>query len=125
MYDYVFAAGVGLVLAELDRFGLTDSTLVVYTSDNGAPFPAGRTNLYEPGEPNSDFYQPNGDLYQPREPNGDLYQPREPNGDLYQPREPNGDLYQPREPNGKLPTQYVGQMAAFTYLVSQTAALTG
>ncbi|XP_043192863.1 N-sulphoglucosamine sulphohydrolase-like [Amphibalanus amphitrite] len=41
--------GVGLVLAELERLGLTDSTLVVYTSDNGAPFPGGRTNLYEPG----------------------------------------------------------------------------
>ena len=37
------------MLAELERFGLTDSTLVVYTSDNGAPFPGGRTNLYEPG----------------------------------------------------------------------------
>lgn len=41
--------GIGLVLAELERSGLADNTLVVYTSDNGAPFPAGRTNLYEPG----------------------------------------------------------------------------
>ncbi|XP_037093191.1 N-sulphoglucosamine sulphohydrolase-like [Pollicipes pollicipes] len=41
--------GVGLVLAEVARAGYSDSTLVVYTSDNGAPFPAGRTNLYEPG----------------------------------------------------------------------------
>ena len=41
--------GIGLVLSELERFGLVNNTLVVYTSDNGAPFPAGRTNLYEPG----------------------------------------------------------------------------
>ncbi|CAK9799741.1 N-sulphoglucosamine sulphohydrolase [Anthophora quadrimaculata] len=41
--------GVGLVLKELDNAGFKDNTLVIYTSDNGIPFPNGRTNLYEPG----------------------------------------------------------------------------
>lgn len=41
--------GVGLVLAELEAAGFTDNTLVIYSSDNGIPFPNGRTNLYEPG----------------------------------------------------------------------------
>lgn len=57
-------AGVGQILDELDRQGLTDSTLVVLASDNGgwvgarkpplevasnAPFRDGRTSLYEGG----------------------------------------------------------------------------
>ncbi|XP_076669975.1 N-sulfoglucosamine sulfohydrolase [Andrena cerasifolii] len=41
--------GVGLVLKELEDAGFKDNTLVIYTSDNGIPFPNGRTNLYEPG----------------------------------------------------------------------------
>lgn len=41
--------GVGLVMAELASAGLDDSTLVIYTSDNGPPFPAARTNLYDAG----------------------------------------------------------------------------
>ncbi|KOC65833.1 N-sulfoglucosamine sulfohydrolase [Habropoda laboriosa] len=41
--------GVGLVLKELENAGFKDNTLVMYTSDNGIPFPNGRTNLYEPG----------------------------------------------------------------------------
>uniref|UniRef100_A0A182SY23 Sulfatase N-terminal domain-containing protein n=1 Tax=Anopheles maculatus TaxID=74869 RepID=A0A182SY23_9DIPT len=41
--------GVGLVLKELSDAGLAESTLVVYTSDNGPPMPAARTNLYDPG----------------------------------------------------------------------------
>lgn len=41
--------GVGLVLAELATAGHANDTLVVYTSDNGVPFPSGRTNMYEPG----------------------------------------------------------------------------
>lgn len=41
--------GVGLVLKELEMAGLANDTLVVYTSDNGPPLPAGRTNLYDPG----------------------------------------------------------------------------
>lgn len=39
--------GVGLVMKELKDY-LKD-TLVVYTSDNGPPFPSGRTNFYDPG----------------------------------------------------------------------------
>lgn len=42
-------AGVGLVMKELADAGHTDDTLVIYTSDNGPPFPSGRTNLYDPG----------------------------------------------------------------------------
>uniref|UniRef100_K9IKV6 Putative sulfatase n=1 Tax=Desmodus rotundus TaxID=9430 RepID=K9IKV6_DESRO len=41
--------GIGLVLQELRDAGLLNSTLVVFTSDNGIPFPSGRTNLYWPG----------------------------------------------------------------------------
>ncbi|XP_003399164.1 N-sulphoglucosamine sulphohydrolase [Bombus terrestris] len=41
--------GVGLVLKELENAGFKNNTLVIYTSDNGIPFPNGRTNLYEPG----------------------------------------------------------------------------
>ncbi|KAI5634862.1 sulfatase domain-containing protein [Phthorimaea operculella] len=41
--------GVGLVLKELEAAGHSEDTLVMYTSDNGVPFPAGRTNMYEPG----------------------------------------------------------------------------
>lgn len=41
--------GVGLVVKELEMAGHLNDTLIVYTSDNGPPFPAGRTNLYDPG----------------------------------------------------------------------------
>lgn len=41
--------GVGLLLRELQESGLAEDTLVIYTSDNGPPFPGGRTNLYERG----------------------------------------------------------------------------
>jgi len=41
--------GVGLVLKELASAGFEENTLVIYTSDNGIPFPSGRTNLYDPG----------------------------------------------------------------------------
>ena len=41
--------GVGLILNELARAGHDKDTLVIYTSDNGIPFPSGRTNLYDPG----------------------------------------------------------------------------
>lgn len=41
--------GVGLVLRELKNAGHLDDTLVIYTSDNGPPLPAARTNLYDPG----------------------------------------------------------------------------
>lgn len=42
-------AGVGLVLQELRGAGVLNDTLVIFTSDNGIPFPSGRTNLYWPG----------------------------------------------------------------------------
>lgn len=41
--------GIGLVLAELESFGHREDTIVMYTSDNGIPFPSGRTNFYDPG----------------------------------------------------------------------------
>ncbi|KAG8181102.1 hypothetical protein JTE90_003151 [Oedothorax gibbosus] len=41
--------GIGLVLQELKNFKHENDTLVIYTSDNGIPFPSGRTNLYDPG----------------------------------------------------------------------------
>lgn len=40
---------MGLVLKELQDAGHLDDTLVIYTSDNGIPFPSGRTNFYDPG----------------------------------------------------------------------------
>ena len=41
--------GVGLILEALHDYGFSDNTLVMYSSDNGIPFPSGRTNLYDPG----------------------------------------------------------------------------
>lgn len=41
--------GIGLLLETLSRHGYDDNTLVIYTSDNGSPFPNGRTNLYDSG----------------------------------------------------------------------------
>ncbi|XP_074870270.1 N-sulfoglucosamine sulfohydrolase [Carettochelys insculpta] len=41
--------GIGLVLEELRSAGFQNTTLVIYTSDNGIPFPGGRTNLYWSG----------------------------------------------------------------------------
>lgn len=41
--------GIGLVIQELKTAGVYDDTLVIYTSDNGVPFPSGRTNLYDAG----------------------------------------------------------------------------
>ncbi|XP_048467049.1 N-sulphoglucosamine sulphohydrolase [Rhincodon typus] len=41
--------GIGLVLRELKEAGHTNDTLVIYSSDNGIPFPNGRTNLYQAG----------------------------------------------------------------------------
>ncbi|XP_059904356.1 N-sulphoglucosamine sulphohydrolase [Gadus macrocephalus] len=41
--------GVGLVLEELRAAGYENDTLVAYSSDNGVPFPNGRTNLYGSG----------------------------------------------------------------------------
>ncbi|XP_004860943.1 N-sulphoglucosamine sulphohydrolase isoform X2 [Heterocephalus glaber] len=41
--------GIGLVLQELRGAGVLNDTMVIFTSDNGIPFPSGRTNLYWPG----------------------------------------------------------------------------
>ncbi|XP_074647623.1 N-sulfoglucosamine sulfohydrolase-like [Tubulanus polymorphus] len=41
--------GIGLILKELTDAGHANDTLIIYSSDNGIPFPMGRTNLYEPG----------------------------------------------------------------------------
>ena len=41
--------GIGLLLQLLKEFDVEQNTLVVYTSDNGIPFPNGRTNLYDSG----------------------------------------------------------------------------
>nr|KAG5687627.1 hypothetical protein BaRGS_020028 [Batillaria attramentaria] len=41
--------GLGLFMRELDAAGFLDNTLVLYTSDNGIPFPNAKTTLYEPG----------------------------------------------------------------------------
>ncbi len=42
--------GVGLFLKELESAGQLNNTLIIYTSDNGIPFPASKTNLYVSGE---------------------------------------------------------------------------
>lgn len=41
--------GIGLFMKELETSGHLDDTLVLWTSDNGIPFPGAKTNLYEPG----------------------------------------------------------------------------
>lgn len=41
--------GVGLILQALEKQGLADSTLVVFTSDNGPPFINSKTTLYDAG----------------------------------------------------------------------------
>jgi N-sulfoglucosamine sulfohydrolase len=41
--------GVGLIMAALEASGRAAETLVIYSADNGAPFAAGKTNLYTPG----------------------------------------------------------------------------
>ncbi|KAK9885134.1 hypothetical protein WA026_010645 [Henosepilachna vigintioctopunctata] len=41
--------GVGLVLKELENAGFLNNTLIIYSSDNGIPFPNGRTNMYDSG----------------------------------------------------------------------------
>ena len=39
----------GTLVDTLKRTGAYDNTLIVYLSDNGAPFPGSKTNVYEPG----------------------------------------------------------------------------
>ena len=49
-FTYVMdVVGVGLITKLLSEFGYIDDTLVIYSSDNGIPFPSGRTNFYDPG----------------------------------------------------------------------------
>lgn len=45
----ISSAGIGLVLQELRDAGYENDTLIIYSSDNGIPFPNGRTNLYQSG----------------------------------------------------------------------------
>lgn len=41
--------GIGLILDELRQAGFEENTLVIFSSDNGIPFPGAKTNLYNPG----------------------------------------------------------------------------
>ena len=41
--------GIGLLLEELKIWQVENDTLVILSSDNGIPFPSGRTNFYDPG----------------------------------------------------------------------------
>jgi len=41
--------GIGFLLQALEKSGRADSTLIIYISDNGIPFPGAKTNLYDPG----------------------------------------------------------------------------
>ncbi|WP_420151401.1 sulfatase [Spirosoma sp.] len=41
--------GVGRLVDYLKEAGQYDNTLIIYLSDNGAPFPGSKTTLYEPG----------------------------------------------------------------------------
>jgi len=41
--------GIGSMIRALEETGKLDETLVIYTSDNGMPFPGAKTNLYDAG----------------------------------------------------------------------------
>ncbi|XP_071954621.1 N-sulphoglucosamine sulphohydrolase-like [Antedon mediterranea] len=41
--------GIGLIMKQLELTGHLNDTLVIYSADNGIPFPNAKTNLYEPG----------------------------------------------------------------------------
>lgn len=43
-------AGVGVLLREVAAAGAAQSTLTIFFSDNGIPFPSGKTNLLEQGQ---------------------------------------------------------------------------
>ncbi|WP_138476759.1 sulfatase family protein [Dyadobacter bucti] len=40
---------VGLLQKELERQGIADNTLIIFTADNGRPFPGSKTRLYDAG----------------------------------------------------------------------------
>lgn len=42
-------AGVGQILAAIDRGGLADSTIVIFTTDHGIAFPRAKSTLYDAG----------------------------------------------------------------------------
>lgn len=42
--------GVGVLLKEVADANAADSTLTIFFSDNGLPFPSGKTNLFEQGQ---------------------------------------------------------------------------
>ncbi|KAL2691214.1 hypothetical protein Neosp_001595 [[Neocosmospora] mangrovei] len=46
---YRMDQGVGMILAALERCGLSDDTLVLFCSDNGPPFINSKTTLYDAG----------------------------------------------------------------------------
>lgn len=50
-YDYTVRMdrNTGELLAELDREGLADNTIVIFFSDNGMPFPRAKTSCYDSG----------------------------------------------------------------------------
>jgi len=41
--------GLGVILEAVRRNGLDDDTIVVFTTDHGAPFPRAKSTLYDPG----------------------------------------------------------------------------
>lgn len=41
--------GLGVILDAVSRNGLDDDTIVVFTTDHGAPFPRAKSTLYDPG----------------------------------------------------------------------------
>lgn len=42
-------AGLGEILAAIERNSLVDDTVVIFTTDHGAPFPRAKSTLYDPG----------------------------------------------------------------------------
>ena len=42
--------GVGLFLDIIKQRGLLNDTMIIFSSDNGSPFPSAKTNLYEEGQ---------------------------------------------------------------------------